>query len=1193
MRLKILEMNGFKSFVDRTTVQFEDGITGIVGPNGCGKSNIVDAIKWVMGEMSVKQLRGQEMQDVIFNGCESRASVGMAQVFLTFDNSDGRAPADYADYSEIQLGRRLYRSGESEYFINKTPCRLKDIVDLFLGTGVGTKAYSIVEQGMVGAIVSARPQDRRLLIEEAAGISKFKSRKEAALRKMEATKLNLSRLNDILNELARQMTSLSRQAKKAERYQRVTSELKEKELSVAATRHHAIRLEVEELESEHLRLKELEVTSNAKLSLFENEMEAKRIALAQLERELDGAQEAIYRAEHSVKLNESEISHRTKEDIRLSEEIALTHDELKALNTKLSEADAKIVSANEAMIEADMKLAELSETTQSLELEVEVLSQDYRHIEEKCASIKNDVMSLRGAIANLNATIDLLKHRHSDVTGKIEKNQAETASICDLKVKHNQTLSLHEREVEGSQQVRLNLASETQAKANSVEVKRNALKLAEDNLALLREDILNKRAHLASLKQLRKNLDGYNQGVRAILTRLNKNGEKPDGVIGTVADEIEIAPEFETALGAVLGERLQYVIIKSHDEGVDAIDYLKSSSCGRSTFIPLGVRTKGVSQTEATGEGVIGPILNFVRFSDDYRSICHHLLSDVVLVDDLKCALNLWTTGLYQKSFVTRDGCVVDSSGIVSGGSNAGVEGEIIAQRRRAKELEDEISHLNEKLKAAEGEVQGLQSEAKAGETELEALKLDTHGKDLDLVGQERDLNHLRDEIVRLETQLDRLTQETQALTTEMGNIEGQRNESEAKINQQEMELADMEAQLTKLEAERSSMSDALERQTQALTDLKIEFAKFEERASSAERELAGLVRTRTEALVRQDKYVGDISSTNTRKAILARETEFLRSVLDHTIRSVSLLQDRQRSLKDNFDKSSVELREQELAIRDLRKGHQEALAQFHNVDLKLSDLRGKMLYLSEGMRERYHIDLGMVEAQYSKDDIDIEAEEECVADLKERIENMGPVNVEAIHEFEDLSARHEFLKNQNADLMTSLDNLSKAIARINRVSRQRFRHTFEKVDNQFRVLFPKLFCGGQARLMLTDEEDVLETGIEIIAQPPGKKLQSITLLSGGEKALTAVALVFSIFLIKPTPFCLLDEVDAPLDDANIDRFNDLIRSMTPHSQFILITHNKRTMELADLLYGITMEEAGVSKMVSVKLGVERELKAA
>lgn len=1189
MRIKTLEMSGFKSFVDRTVITFEDGVTGIVGPNGCGKSNIVDSMRWVMGEMSAKHLRGSAMEDVIFNGCDSRSGVGMAQVFLTFDNSDGRAPAEYAEYSEIQVGRRLYRSGESEYFINKTPCRLKDIIDLFLGTGVGTKAYSIVEQGMVGSIVSSKPEDRRMLIEEAAGISKFKSRKEAALRKMDSTRQNLARLTDVLQELTRQMNSLNRQAKKAERYKHISGELREREIVLSATHYMKLKDELAEINSELEKLRETEVSSSAELSNYEAELEEKRLSIVELERELDGASQELYSVRNSIKLFEAEIGHKNSAIQTITVQNEKYADELQSQRVKLGTLNDRISKANKSLVDADIKLAGSSEIVEGIQSDVDSVKGGHDDLSERCEDFTSRINEASREVANMTSSLDHLQRRHIEIKGRIAKNQSEIDGIDERRVEIEKDLGGREKDMDEAKQLKLTITDETDSIVTDLDSCKEELHQAETRVMELKDKVSDRRSRLESITELRKNLEGYRDGVRAVLGRTDEDGQKLEGIKGTVGELFETEEEYETALGAVLGEKLQYVVVKSHEEGVEAIDYLRSAACGRGTFIPVGVRAAKASHERVEGEGVIAPMQNLVRFSDEYKRISDHLLSDVVLVDDLRNALRLWENGTCRNTLVTKDGCVVDPSGVVTGGSGGGVEEQLVAQKRKSRELEEELARFKGELTVAEGEASRLNDKARSLMSRVDQLGRDSHSEELKLVGKERDLERLRDEFSRYERERDKVTVETAALAEELAEVERERAENRIRLETRTHERETCEALLADTRMNLSRVSGELKERETRLIQLKVELDQANDRATSAAAELTGLIKDKVETLLGVGRRSADINLGNQRMVILNREIENLKVELDMAISATSGLENTQRILREKYDGETDHMRNREQEIREIRKKHEEALTNFHEVDIRLTEHRAKVQYLSDGIRERYHLDLDVVGSEYVREDINIEEEELIVSELKDKIEKIGSVNVDAIDEFNELTERNEFLSRQHEDLTTSLDNLSKAIAKINRTSRQRFRRAFESVDQQFQELFPKLFKGGKARLMLTDDENILETGIEIVAQPPGKKLQSITLLSGGEKALTAVALIFSIFLIKPSPFCLLDEVDAPLDDANIDRFNDLIRSMTPHSQFILITHNKRTMELADLLYGVTMEEAGVSKMVSVRLGHEKK----
>jgi len=1189
MRLKSLEIVGFKSFVDRTVVNFEEGITGVVGPNGCGKSNIVDAIRWVMGEQSAKHLRGGSMEDVIFSGSETRPTTNMAQVFLTFDNSDGRAPAEYAGLTEIQIGRRLYRSGESEYFINKANCRLKDIIDLFLDTGVGAKAYSIVEQGMVGQVIGAKPVDRRTLIEEAAGISKFKSRKEAALRKIESTQANLLRLTDILNELSRQINSLNRQAKKAERYQRIATELKEREVSLAAYRHNELSNELGALESESRTHAEMEVSLSAELSKHEADIESQKMTIAEIERELEGIQEELYSVNQSIKLDEAAIEHNAKEiESLLSRSAALTK-ELEGLTGRLNTIAERVGNANQEKVEADCALASLTEAAALLEEEVNRLRSDQTKMNEEAEERRRQIFSDAGLAQELKAKLDHLERRVVEITGRVARDQAEIDSTDRSRTEIAQKLKDGDSRLGGLKDLKSKLTAETTSKRDSLMKARGELAGVEQKLKELRDAQSAAQSRLESIEEMRRNLDGYRDGVKSVILRSKEATESLRGIVGTVGEIIETDPPYETALSAVLGDRLQYVVVESHNEGVEAIDYLKQAAKGRSSFIPLAVRVGEQKSLSLQGEGIVGPLLDQIRFADDYKHIVRYLMSDVILVSDIKTALRHWESGEISNTFVTLGGEVVDPSGVITGGIGGDADSSLIAQKRRIKELKEEVEARQEKLISAEAEARRLSDEVKRLEEEIEGLDRDAHNLEIEFVGEERDFGGLKDDITRLDKEHDRLVVETAALNEERQEVERERTSTTLRIEQVAFDKQKTEESLGEVMRQICSMNEELSGRERRLVDLKVSLAQAEERQASVSREIERLVTSKSELLIDIGRREDEISSGGQRVISLNRDTDERKSAVDVAIRSIEKLTLFQQATQERYQNATQDVRTHELKVRESRQKREEAMSLSHELALKLTGLREKIKYLVEGIRERYRIEISLIDKNSVNAELDIETEEQAVLNLKEKLESIGSVNTDAIKEYEELFERYQFMSKQHADLTTSIETLKQAISKINRVSRQRFKKAFDDVDEKFQGLFPKLFQGGRARLMLTDEENLLESGVEIVAQPPGKRLQSITLLSGGEKALTAIAFIFSIFLTKPAPFCLLDEVDAPLDDANVDRFNNMIRAMTPHSQFVLITHNKRTMELADILYGVTMEEAGVSKMVSVRLNQETQ----
>jgi chromosome segregation protein len=1183
MRLKSLELVGFKSFVDRTIVNFEDGVTGIVGPNGCGKSNVVDAIRWVMGEQSAKHLRGSNMGDVIFNGTELRPPMGMASVFLTFDNADGRAPAEYADYTEIMVGRRLYRSGESEYYINKAPCRLKDIVDLFLGTGIGTKAYAIVEQGMIGQILSAKPEDRRMLIEEAAGISKFKMRKEAALRKMDATRSNLARLNDIITELERQMNSLYRQAKKAERFQQYNDELKGLELGVTAHQYKDLKGELGDLQHKLENIKETEVAGGSKLSQEEAEIESAKIKLSELEKELDVVQETLYEKQNDVQLTEAGITYKTKEVENLSSQIDRWSTEIGELKTKLTMWREELDAANTRKVLADLNADSARESLFGMDEELQGLRDQHHEVVLSLEDSRRQVFECVETVSSSGSNLEQLKRREIELSGWIAKDQAEIdrndQQIEELEGKIGSGGGV----LSGTKQLRLELAQEIESANETLNVQNDELIRVEEKVSGLKENLSKKRSRLNSLEELKNNFEGYKEGVRAILKR-NEDVQEFQGIVGTINEIVETKPEYETAVGAVLGEKLQYIVVKSHDVGVEAIDYLKSQVTGRSTFVPVGIRNTEASASTHEGEGVVGPLVEHVSYSDDYKKIVDYLFKDVVLVKDLRKALNLWSDGSSGCTMVTLDGEVVDPAGIVTGGSGGDGSKQLMVHRREVKELTKAVATLTKELNIEEQMLLKLRERVGGLKKNINKMEQESHSEELKLVNQQKDIHHLEQELNFYRSGRDKLSVEVAALAQEQETVKKDQELARVKYEESSQLKTSHEEDVGEKQQKEAKLRDRVEQMVQKRTELNVQVRTEGERAENLTKEIDRLIHSVSEAYTGVVRRTSDMTVASYTIKTSNFGIECKKNALHELVVSIDELKSKHTEIKSRFDIDLAALGEKEAAIRDLRRAHEEHMKSIHEFELSFTQKQEKSNYMIREIFDRYRVDLDQSYQNYLAEDIDVELSAERVTELKEKVDKIGSVNVDAIHEYEELKTRFDFLVGQRDDLTTSMEDLQKAIQKINKTSKIRFQEAFDSVNERFQKLFPKLFQGGKARLVLTDEQSVLESGVDIIAQPPGKKLQSVTLLSGGEKALTAVALIFSLFLHRPSPFCLLDEVDAPLDDANIDRFNEIIREMTKLSQFILITHNKRTMELADTLYGVTMEERGASKVISLSL---------
>ncbi|MBF0491859.1 MAG: chromosome segregation protein SMC [Deltaproteobacteria bacterium] len=1191
MRIKRLEIQGFKSFADRTIIDFQQGVTGIVGPNGCGKSNVVDAIRWVMGEMSAKHLRGREMQDVIFSGTDRRAPSSFAEVNLILSNEEGKAPIAFNHYTEISVTRRLYRDGESEYLLNKIQCRLRDIYDLFLGTGVGTKAYSVVEQGQIGQVIHAKPEDRRKIIEEAAGISKFKARREAALRKMEAAEGNLTRLNDIVQELSRQLSSLDRQARKAERYRELKEELRKKELHLVSLEFLDLNLNMNLQESESGKLSQDEASMAAQLSNFETELESLKFILSEEERELSILQEKLYENNNSISLHEQGLQFKTREIKNWEERHTQLSLEIAGLSEKNIQYENELSQVNEARAIVDLRVAQAEEGLGVYEEQVLQQGLKQEEIARKIEGLQRQVLSLVGQISQAASRKESFERQKLDLAQRLEQSQADYSQNQECLAGFREKLLLLEGSLEQFNQLKLDLLEQSQSTQQALDKAKQGVALLQNQSQSLKDELSHKKSRLLSLEEIQKKFEGYKEGVRRVLLRKSENPDELSEVYGTVADILETKPEYQTALGAVLGEKLEYVVVKSQAAGLEALEYLKSEVAGRSSFVPMCV--SGQPQGDWVNEeiyenheGVLGPLKDFVQVREDYAPVGDYLFRDVLLVRNLGAAIQMWNGSTQRKTtLVTLEGEVVDAYGVVSGGSEQNESLVLLKRRREIKDLRDSVWGLEVKLRLKEEELRQESEWVQILQKWLEGLKREAHIEDLKILDSEKDFGHLRFEVHRLEQAQTRLERER----GELCERENQMNADLVLLSENlflfEEEKSQKERELLKEKEQFQIEQKQWESRKQDLTLRTLEAQNVQEKKIQVDKEISRLVEAKRAALLRMEACERLIQSGTEEAQKLGQEIESSKVLLQELIFEVRGLSEKQVLLKEAFEGHQSQMREKEIQLKQIRLDHEQTQSVFNKGLLQLTEIRSRLQFLKEQIFERYHTDIVTIAPQYQGQLIENpEAFEQQVLQLKEKLSKMGEVNLSAISEYEEIKQRYDFLTAQAEDLKKSLESLHHTIQKINRSTKRRFVDTFEAINNRFEELFPKLFHGGKAKLLLTDENNILETGVEIVAQPPGKKLQSISLLSGGEKALTAVSLIFSIFLFKPSPFCILDEVDAPLDDANVDRFNALVKQMTERSQFILITHSKRTMELADVLYGITMEEAGVSKTVSVRL---------
>ncbi len=1189
MRIKEIELVGFKSFVDKTRLSLHEGICGIVGPNGCGKSNVVDAIRWAMGEMSAKSLRGSEMQDVIFNGSESRKPMGMAQVSVIFDCSDGRHPTGYENVTEIQVTRRLYRSGESEYLINRQPCRLKDIIDLFLDTGVGSRSYAVIEQGQIAKVLAAKPPERRFLIEEAAGISKYRVKKEEALRKIEATQTNLNRVADLLVEINRTVNGLQRQAAKAERYHELKHELKEVDLELAARERVLLREQEQRVEENIARLRDLQQQNTVRLETEETRLATLRLEMLEQEKAIASATEHVAELRDNLRTTESQrellrrdIQHLEAQVALWSEEIESTQARVVALDTEAELSDAEGARLDVEATGAEMRLTdwqhrleEAQRRRRELDLTAEAARRELLALAERRASLQRAVEGHEERLAN-----------HQTRTASVAARQTEAGERA---AQSTEAVARLRQRLADLQAQRAQLESELSEKKDRLTRMRSEVEEKREEFERTKAAYEKSWVRLESLEEMRRNLEGYQQGVRRIMEAARDGSSGLNGtgksIVGLLAEKIDVPRQYESALQAVLGDRLQAVLVTDQNAGAHAAGFLQSENAGRSSFVPLSPRMAAApAYPEHTLSQTMGPLAAQVQVEPQFQPVVDVLLNNVLVVDSLPTAVRLHQQNGYTGSFVTLDGQVVDPAGIITGGQLDDVSNGILQKKREIAELSAKVAKLEEAHQQAqsaffarEGMIARLEELLREGQKALDDNRVaiaETSG-----------------ELRREAAEMDRWEAERRQLATVAEQLAAEAVEFTRRHEDEVRELGEVEQALTAAHTaadEKAAAQAALAVEIDANQKNVREAAlnannlRQEQRATLARRDAAIQARTEAAALLGRRK-----EQIETALVTQGEHRERINRLTDELTAQTGALEEAERQaakVREGAEEKMTAVDEAEKWLKTLRREIEGYEQEARSCELEAVQIRMKREHLAERLNERYQQSLDELPEPAGEIEMDTEALLTRQREINDRIARMGEVNPNAIVEYAEEKKRLDMYIAQKEDLETAIRELKEAIAKINKTSRERFLETFNLVNEKFSEVIPLLFGGGTAHLVLTEPDDPLESGVDIVVRPPGKKLTNINLLSGGEKALSSIGLIFSIFLIRPSPFCLLDEVDAPLDDENVSRFNQLVQQMAAHSQVILITHNKETMECVDTLYGVTMQEHGVSKLVSVRL---------
>ena len=1248
MRLERLEISGFKSFSDRSELAFDRGVTAIVGPNGCGKSNVADAITWVLGEQSAKSLRGDKMEDVIFGGSDARKPGAAAEVKLRLggltlaperavhlnghSNGNGHQPdvngsaADHeADAAvladaftrDVEVTRRLYRSGESEYLIDGQVCRLRDVHELLMDTGLGAKAYAIIEQGKIGMILSSRPADRRQLIEEAAGITKYKSRRRAAELKLEAAQQNLTRIDDIVFEVEKQRGTLKRQAAKARRYRRLREELRRWEKVLFARRYRELAASIDAARTRLADAREREATAAARLAEIESDLGRIRIELAEADSRASGVRERAHALELAITRRQQQLQFNREQAGTLSTRGDEIGSEIGALEARREPARLELDERRQAVTDAEMARDEAESIRTAA-------AEEHARAQQLIEGLEADVEAVRGDVFRSANAATALRHatqhaaaqyeRVGETLGKLDVEsdelQRETAKADADRAAATAALAAARTQLAEIVDARGEREADLAAARAAHEQRAREIRVKEQELAAT-------EARLASLEELAASRAEFGDAARMVLVQANGHV----GQQGAIADYLEVDSRYERAVEACLGDLLQHVIVERHEQAAAGLALVREHDAGRCGFVVIDPGSNGYHPREAIHTPGIVPVSDVLQVSGPHALTIHKVLPDAYVAESFDQAV---TFARQSPAIVaTLEGDVLRGPHLVAGGAKTESRG-ILATRREIKELTERIATDQAALNHAAGELARMEVGIAETAAAIAALTDEQHRLALAIVGHEAQLARAEDDVQRLSRKATVIAVERRAAEDERAALEVRRSETEASIGRTEEVQRAAEEQLGAAQRRLFEARETVETLAGRAAEARATHAGLVERAAAVAAEVRRLEEAARDLEQRVELRRNELAQTQARREALLSAIADGERALDEDVHSIDQIREELRAADDAAAALRLSVDDQDGRIRDARHLLESVRTEVSEFDVARATAESDLGHLAQTCLDAVQVSLDdvLVEveameqagqatpdaAAITAEEIDPEADdadpdtlaagnqavaapvppsmsaEEAIVALKEKIDRLGPVNMMAIEQFDDLESRHVFLTTQRADLIDSIAQTSEAITRIDETTRARFTEAFTAIQANFQVTFSTLFGGGRAGLTLLDENDPLESGIEIVASPPGKRLQSVQLLSGGEKALTAISLMFAIFRYKPSPFCLLDEIDAPLDDANVSRFVDMLRGMLDRTQFILITHNRRTMEIANRLYGVTMEEPGVSKLISVNL---------
>ncbi len=1183
MRLKKLILHGFKSFADHVEIAFEDGITGVVGPNGCGKSNIADAVRWVLGEQSAKSLRGAKMEDVIFNGTEQRRRLAFCEVTLVFDNEDHALAIDFA---EVSVTRRVYRSGEGEYKINGAPCRLRDIVDLFRDTGIGRDGYSLIGQGRIDEILSIKSEDRRQVFEEAAGIVKYKARKLDAQRRIQRTQENLNRVEDILSELESRVEPLKQQSEQAREYLALRDELKTLDLNVFLVRTERYEARIRELKESVQTLGESILQANQQLETRGAERDQAQTRLDELELQSSEKRESVQQlirevevCEGAVQVMRERIAAGEKDRDRLQAQREAATEGGEGIRREIERMGEQIAAESAAI---DRDAAALA----GREAELEDSEAHLAELEEASETAKQQViqaMNRLGDVRSQRARLSAMQTALEDQLNSMQADRAREQTGSEALSAHVQSAreildaeSARKAELDGQ-------AAEMQARVQALGEEAAAL---NDRVMRMQNERQQRDSRLKLLREMQRDYEGYNNSVKQVLMQARRQGGGA-GVHGVVADLIHVPARLERAMDMVLGGALQNIVVDRDEDAKRMIEYLRANRFGRATFLPIGsVRGRTLSPQERnvlSMPGCVGLASELVEFDPRYQGVIDNLLGRTVVAEDLAAGIAIQRAGKYQFRLVTLEGDVMHSGGSMTGGSVQSRATSLLSRTREIEESEQALKQLEAEFAEAREKYAAIEDERALLKKQRGELYDELHRQEVVVARAEAHLNAALDEQTSNNQRVERMEGERERLRAQLEDVTGNLAGLDEQQQSAESSTDDRQAEIKRLADEIFRLRGA----TEALRD----------EVGSARISLASRRRGLEAAVADRDRLAGQ--AENTEKLLAESETALAECLAELEKNAAALEGDIARlaagkaqldeareafneadGLRTGAQKQLQALSEQ---IDALRAELDEYSERHHRSELQLARVEGEFKQIQDRIWEDYELTYAGAEP-FRQADFKLTESEKRIAAIRARIREMGTVNVAALDEYRRTVERVEELTVQRDDLLKAQADLEGIVAELENKMEKQFRAQFALMNENFRRTFVRLFGGGKAELQLTDPKDALNCGIEIVAQPPGKKLQMLSLLSGGERALTAIAILFAILDLKPTPFCILDEIEAALDDANIDTYADYLKSYSENTQFIVITHRKGTMERCDALYGVVMEEKGVSKTVSVKL---------